>query len=253
MVAASPPLRRLLAFVAGAALLAPPAPAQAQHAGDGFLFRPPAVGFTVFGGFARPDAGSDIFDFATEQLTLGRGDFNSPAVGADVAVRLTPRTALTLGAAYAGRATRSEFRDWVDGDEQAIEQSTEFARVPVTVGVKAYLTPPGRSIGQFAWVPARYAPYVGVGGGAMWYRFRQTGDFVDFETLDIFRDEVESSGWTPTAQGLAGLDVSLTPRLVLAGEARYLWARAPLDGAFQGFDPIDLSGLSATLGFSVRF
>jgi hypothetical protein len=243
----------LLALAAGVGVFATPGPGLAQQAGDGFLFRAPTVTLSLYGGLARPDAGSDVFAFTTEQLTLGRGDFNAPALGSELAVHLTPRVALTLGAAYAGRTSRSEFRDWVDGDDLPIEQNTEFARVPVTAGVKAYLTPPGRSIGQFAWVPARYAPYLGAGGGAMWYRFRQTGEFVDFETLDIFRDEIESSGWTPTAQGVAGLDLSLSPRLVLTGEARYLWARAPMGGGFEGFDPIDLSGLSATLGFSVRF
>ncbi len=87
----------------------------------------------------------------------------------------------------------------------------------------------------------------------MWYRFRQEGDFVDFQTLEIFSDELTSTGWAPMAQALAGLDFFLTPRLGLTGEARYSWARAELSDAFEQFDPIDLSGLSATIGIHLRF
>jgi hypothetical protein len=87
----------------------------------------------------------------------------------------------------------------------------------------------------------------------MWYRFTQQGEFVDFQTNDIFRDHLESSGWAPTVQGLAGVDLTLTPRLALTGEARYSWARAQLSDAFVGFDRIDLSGTSATVGLTVRF
>ncbi len=67
-----------------------------------------------------------------------------------------------------------------------------------------YLADPGRSIGRFAWIPNRFAPYVGAGGGAMWYRFRQEGDFIDFDTLKVFPDTFDSDGWTPTVHGVRG-------------------------------------------------
>ena len=227
--------------------------AAAQRSGDGFLFKPPRGTLVLRGGFAHASAGSDIFSFATDELTLGRGDFSGPTVGADIALHVTPRLDLVIGAAYAGRSARSEFRDWVDQDDRPIEQTTSFRRVPVTASAKLYLTARGRSIGRFAWLPARYTPFIGVGGGAMWYRFSQEGDFVDFETLDVFADELESSGWTATAHALGGIDVSLTPRLALTGEARYSYAKANLSEDFEGFDRIDLSGISTTIGLSIRF
>jgi len=84
--------------------------------------------------------------------------------------------------------------------------------------VKAYLGEPGRSFGRFAWVPRRYAPYVGGGGGVMWYQLRQTGDFIDFKTLKIFGDQFESNGWTPTVEAFAGTDVSLSARFAVSIE-----------------------------------
>jgi hypothetical protein len=255
------PAARVRRAAAGVALLSgalasavAPAPAAAQgSSGDGFLFRRPIGSFTVRGGFDRARAGSDVFDFATDQLTLSRGDFGAFSVGADLAFRIGARADLGVGVAFAGSEASSEFRRFVDQDDQPIEQSTVLRRVPVTATLKAYLTPRGRSIGRYAWVPARYAPYVAAGGGVMWSRFRQEGDFVDFETTDVFPDRLTSTSWTPTAHGAAGIDYSLSPRFALTGEGRYTWARADLSGDFAGFDPIDLSGVSATVGLSVRF
>lgn len=243
-----------LALLMGAAMLVA-SRAQAQSSGDGFLFHPPGAALTVHGGYARANAGSDVFSFATEKLTLGRGDFSGFDAGLDLAIALSPRVDLSLGADYTGRVAGSEYRDFTGTDDLPIQQTTRFQRVPVTASVKAYLTPRGRSIGSFAWIPSDLAPYVGAGGGGMWYRFSQSGEFVDFNTadLEIFNNTLESSGWAPMAQGLVGADLTLTPRLALTGEARYSWAKARLSDQFVGFDRIDLSGPSATLGLTLRF
>jgi hypothetical protein len=69
----------------------------------------------------------------------------------------------------------------------------------------------------------------------------------------VFTDSFSSSGWAPTAHALAGLDVALSPHLGLTGEGRYTWAKGNLSSDFSGFDRIDLSGLSATVGVYARF
>ncbi|MDX1675847.1 MAG: hypothetical protein R3314_13725, partial [Longimicrobiales bacterium] len=51
----------------------------------------------------------------------------------------------------------------------------------------------------------------------------------------------------------AGVDVTLTPYFILRTELRHLWGTGTVDGStFQGFDPIDLSGLRATIGVAFR-
>jgi hypothetical protein len=230
-----------------------PGPAHAQRSGDGFLFKAPPGSLTLRGGFALADAASEIFSFSTRELTLQRGDFHGPALGLDLAIRLASRADLVFSAAYAGARATSEFRDWVDQDGLPIEQTTSFRRVPLSASIKAYLTPRGRSIGRFAWIPARWAPYLGAGGGAVWYRFSQRGDFVDFNTLDVFHDRFSSSRWTGTVHALAGIDFSLSPRWAINTEGKYSRARAELGDAFQGFDRIDLSGFATTVGIQLRF
>ena len=239
-----------VALLACALALAQPAPAQGT--GDGFLFRRPSATFAIRAGYDRALAGSDVFSFVTERLTLGRGAFSSLTVAADLAARLTDHVELVFGVSYSGSNPRSKYHDWVDQDTLPIEQTTTFARIPLTVSLKFFPAQRGRSIGNLAWVPARYAPYVGFGAGAMWYRFRQEGDFVDFETLDVFRDKFDSSGWTMTAHGLAGVEVALGPRFFLIGEGRYTWARSTMRQAWVDFDRIDLSGFSVTAGIAFR-
>jgi hypothetical protein len=242
-------------WAAGGALIAVTATTRlhAQTAGDGFLFHTPVGSVTLRAGYDHATAGSDLFSFSTEQLTLKRGDFSGPTMGADVALRITPWLDGVLGVAYTGSKAGSEFRHFVDLDNLPIEQTTRFVRVPATIGLRAYLLPRGRTIGRFAWVPSRVAPYVGAGAGALWYRFRQTGDFIDAGTLAVFNDEFTSSGVSPTAHAHGGLEISLAPMVALTVDGRYTWARAELGDDFARFHRIDLSGFATTAGISIRF
>jgi hypothetical protein len=44
------------------------------------------------------------------------------------------------------------------------------------------------------------------------------------------------------------------PWLALTLEGRYQWAKATLDpNTFEGYDKIDLTGFTGTVGFKVRF
>jgi outer membrane protein W len=91
-----------------------------------------------------------------------------------------------------------------------------------------------------------------VGGGAMWYRFRQEGDFVDFKTSNVFPSSFDSNDWTVVGQGMVGADYSISPSMAINADARYLWAKANVGRDFGGFNRIDLSGVSATVGLSFR-
>jgi opacity protein-like surface antigen len=239
----------LLALVT-ALVVAPPA--QAQMAGDGFLFHRPNARIAIRGGYALASAGSDLFEFTTQQLTLDKSDFSGLAVGASVGLAVTERIDLTFDAGYSRTSKGSEFRDFVDNEDLPIEQRTTFERLPVTLNLKYYLSPPGTSIGSAAWVPSRITPWVGVGGGFMRYRFHQEGDWVDFETNNVFPSTFESAEWTPVVQGIAGADFTLTPVIALTTEARYLRAKGELQRDFGGFDKIDLSGASVSVGLSFR-
>ena len=244
-------LRRAVAGCAGLLLTAAIGSAEAQS-GRGFLFDEPSFIIGIRGGVGLASANSDVFDFSREELTLDRGDFHGFSASGDIGVRLGSRWDLIAGGGYIGRVASSESRRFEGTDDLPIVQRTEFRRVPLTAGLRFYPLSTGRRIGSHAWVPRQWTPYVGAAAGGMWYRFRQTGEFVDEQSLDIFPDEFASSGWTPMAEGFAGVEYSLTPRMALLAEGRYSWANAELSRSFEGFEPIDLSGLALTVGLSIR-
>jgi len=227
-------------------------PSSAQRGADGFMFNKPLFTFGIRGGFDRAIASGDVFSFVTKQLTLDRSDFSSATFGSSLALPLSQSNDLVIDVGYASVARRSEFRRWIDQNNLPIEQTTSLQRIPVTVGFRHYLTAPGRSISRFAWIPAHRTAYVGLGAGLMHYRFRQVGDFVDFQTFAVFSDDFASKAWTPVVHALAGMDLSLGRVVMLTGELRYTWARGPMSRDYVGFNRIDLSGVSVTTGLSIR-
>ena len=239
-------------FLAAAAIVAVTRPSRAQTAGDGFLFHRPVFTWGIHGGFDRAIAGGDVFSFVTKQLTLDRGDFSSATVGTSLALPVSRSNDIVFDIGFARASRRSEFRDWVDQNNLPIEQTTSLLRVPVTLGVRHYLSTRGRSVGRFAWIPAARATYVGFGAGLMRYDFRQAGDFVDFNTLNIGYDEYVSKAWTPVLHALAGIEMSLGRVVMVTGEARYTWAKGPMSRDFEGFNRIDLSGISVAAGLAIR-
>ena len=238
-----------VALLAATSLLVP-ATARAQ---SDFMLKRPAATVSLYGGWAVPGEGSDLFGFAREQVTLEEGDFESPLVSAEVALRVSEHFDLTAGLDHSSRTVATEMRDWVTSDDRPIPQSTRFTRTRFHAGARAYLLPRGRSISRFAWVPTRWSPYVGGGIGVTRFEFEQVGDFVDYETLDIFADQLEAVGDGFTPHALAGVQLSLTPRILLRGEYRYIWGSGSPDSTdYYDFQDVDLSGSAVVIGASFR-
>jgi outer membrane protein W len=247
--------RRIAALSGGAlvAALACAAPAMAQGTGDGFLFRRPRASLHVWVGYAQPRADSPIFAFVTDTFSLSKSSFGAFAIGGDLSVALWPSVDMVYSVGYAGSKANSAYRNWQDTQGLPIQQTTTLERVPLTVGLKWYPVGRGESAGQLAWVPSAWAPFVGVGGGLMWYRFQQYGDFVDYTDSAVVSDAFASHDWTWTGHAFAGVDVSLGARWIVSARAQYTWAQSHLGSDFVGPNQIDLSGLSVTAGLGVRF
>jgi hypothetical protein len=225
---------------------APPAPRPAPD----FLFGQPDGTIGVRFSWLSSRSGSDWYDFVTDQLTLERKNFNGPGIGTDVGLTLKPRLDLMIGFDYSQSTTASEYRRYVDNNRLPIEQTTQLRNATFSGGLKFALTERGRGVGRLAWVPRKVVPFVGAGGGAMWFQVRQNGDFVDYQDLSVFTDVFESTGWSPSAHVLGGVDVRVLRRAYVTFDARYVWASGDLGADWIGFDPIDLSGFRASVGFN---
>jgi opacity protein-like surface antigen len=250
----------VLAFCLGVAAGAGSASAQGAdpprpHPGAtaDFLFGPPRGSVAFKGSWVFARAGSDLFDFVTNQLTLETRDFDAPAIGGEFGIAITPRLEALAGIERSNAGTSSEYRQFIDNSGAAIAQETRLETIAVTGSVKFALLPRGRRISRLAWIPRTITPYVGAGGGAVRYEFLQRGDFVDFVDLSFFPDVFVSNGWTPSAHAFGGVDLQVYRRLYVQFEGRYSWAKGTLSRDFIDFDPIDLAGFRTTGGIGFIF
>jgi opacity protein-like surface antigen len=234
--------------ISGAAMAA-----ETQEPSRDFLFGRPRGSLGARGAWMMAAAPSDneIYDFLTEELTIERSDFDTFLFGMDAGFAVTSRVDLVAGFEISRASMSSEYRDFVDENDLPILQETRLTIVPATLSLKLYLTPRGREVSRYAFVPSRVRPYVGGGGGFIWYELEQEGDFVDFVDLTIFSSAFRSSGWGFATQAFGGVEVGLTPRWFLSVEGRYLWSDADLGDDFVSFEPIDLSG--ARIGGGIGF
>ncbi len=180
----------------------------------------------------------------------GRMGFDATGIGFDVGFGGGSRLEARVGLDYALVRALTEDRYNLDEFGLPIEQTTELAQWGIQGDVAFALTPRGRAIGQYVWIPSAVIPYVGAGVGLTRYRTVMTGRFVDVVDFTIFQDTIQSQGWAPTVHAFGGVDFQLTRHVLLTTEARYSWATAELDGALVGLDH-DLTGLRISAG--VRF
>ena len=222
-----------------------------------FMLGRPRVMVGVRGSWLKAAAGSDIFDFVTDQFTLDKSDFNTGSFTAELGVNVTPRFDITGSMDLNGLSRPSEDRDEEEllpnGTRVPIQQVTELDQMNFVVSAKFLLLPRGRSVSRLAWIPNTFVPYVGAGGGYGKYTFRQNGDFVDFVDHHIFTDTFRSEGWAPIVHVLGGTDIQVMKRLVLSFEGRYSWQQSDLGTDFIDFAPIDLGGFRFGAGVHFAF
>ena len=243
-----------LGFAADARAQDNPPPRDAPDFGSpDFLFGKPRGSIGFRGNWLFSRARSDWYSFVTDQLTLGRKDFNAPGFAADAGFAVTHRADAVIGLEFNQAKTDSEYRDFVDNDRLPINQTTRLRTLALTGSLKFALVERGLEVSRLAWVPKHVVPYVGAGGGALRYELLQFGDFVDFQTSRIFSSTFTSTGWAPVAQTFGGVDVLVLKRVYVTIDGRYQWSNATLSNTWVDFDPIDLAGFKLAAGASVIF
>ena len=228
---------------------------QPRRRGDpDFLFGRPRTFVGVSGGWLLASQRGGIFDFTRNLLTVEEGDFDTAVFRFEAGWSIAPRLDLVTEVGFSRATIPSEYRDFVDNDDLPIVQMTQLTQVPVGGSVRFWLTPRGREVGRFAWVPSRLSVFTGAGGGALWYEFTQLGDFVDFVDLSIFTERLQSSGWT-VERSRAGRCQRQSHAAAVPQASRHDTAgpATPLSGDFVGFDNISLSGVQPSVGIEFVF
>ena len=198
-----------------------------------------------------PRADSSLFDDNRELYGFGvdafleKSDWIGVYGGAEWRFRVAPSLWMGLHVDGYGRSLHTEYLDFERPSGAPIEQSLKLSIVPLGATIR--------------WVPRDgrrdISPYLGGGIDAVFYKYEEIGDFIDFfdDELPVVEDHFVDDGAALGFHVLAGLRVPVSDDISLSGEARYLWARTDMGDDFGPDLEIDLSGLSATFGVSIRF
>ena len=258
----------LAATLTSAGLLLTPGPAAAaeEEQRADFAFGWPRWSVAVRGLVHRARAEGDFYEFVQEHLfarqspaddpkdpAAGRLNFNAPGIALDAGYAVTRRLDVRIGFDYLRSFNPSELRHFVGSDGLPIEQDTTLTQAGLNGSITLALLPRGQAIGSYVWIPARVVPYVGVGIGMTRYQLRQVGEFVDVVDGALYAAEVGSTGWAGTTQLIAGADVRLSTNVATTIEISHSRGSGQLREDFEGFDPIDLSGLRVGAGIRVAF
>ena len=133
-----------------------------------------------------------------------------------------------------------------DGGE--IEHSARLAMTELSLGVRLRLLDS----------TARVRPYLIGGFSGAYYRYSEIGDFVDFDTADIFYDVFEEKSFLPGFFVGAGADVAVARlpdggRVELFGEFRFARSQGEHREGFDGFGDLRLDRSGGLFGLRVRW
>ncbi len=186
-------------------------------------------------------------DVIVENLGLfafGLDQFNAGSVGAKWLVGFGEYVEVGLGVGFYQQTVLSVYDDFVNVDGTEIEQDFKLRVTPVTATARFF------PFGQRSAVQ----PYAGAGVGFFNWRYSEVGEFVDFTTFDVFRDQFVAQGNDVGAVYLGGVRVLAGSRFAVGVEVRYQDVQGVV-GIDQGFleERIDLGGLTTSFTFNVRF
>jgi hypothetical protein len=190
------------------------------------------------------DDNEELYGFG-EDLPLRDSDWTGVYGGAEWRFRMAPSLWLGFHIDGYGRSLDTEYLDFERPSGRPIQQTLKLSIIPVGASVR--------------WMPRDgrrdISPYFGGGIDAVFYKYEEFGDFIDFfdDELPVVGDHFVDDGAAFGAHVFAGLRVPVTDDISLLGEARYLWARTDMGDDFGPDLEIDLGGVSATFGVSIRF
>jgi hypothetical protein len=209
-----------------------------------------AGGFDVRIGGYFPRGDETLFQDVRNLYFVEKSDFYGLYGG--VEFNHVVASGVELAAHFDGysRTVDTSYRDWTRPDGGEIRQSLRLRMAPLGVSVRLLPTSKRTTV----------APFVGGGVSAVFYKYEEYGEFIDFfdPTRPIIPDAFYADGAAFGLHVLGGLRVYLNRDVAIVAEGRYQWAEDDMGDDFSPNEPglvnrIDLSGATFTIGVHVRF
>lgn len=194
-------------------------------------------------GLFKPSLRSDLWQDNMYNLAFNKTDMLNAYYGAEYEFFLDRYTSFSLETGSYSRDVYTQYRDYTYEDGGPILQNISLRIIPIEANIKLY--PFGRR--------AVFFPFFGFGAGLYAWTYQQYGDFVIFPDAYIEEGFAETRTFSIGFSGRAGLVYRFLPRMALAIEGKYQYLRGRLSGYFEGFELLDLGGITATVGIHIYF
>ncbi len=204
--------------------------------------------FSTYGGFRVLNVTSELFAANEFDFGITDDDFTTGGFGFEFDFAVLPRVDISIGFDNGDSETFGSYLDLVYEDGGEIEHSARLAMTELSLGVRL------RLLGD----AARVRPYLIGGVTGAYYRYTEVGDFVDFDTADIYYDVFEEKSFLPGFFAGAGADVAVVRlptggRIELFGEFRYARTQGQHTDGFDGFGDLKLDRSGGLFGLRVRW
>lgn len=194
-------------------------------------------------GLFIPSMQSDLWEDNMRNLAFNQSDMPNAYSGVEYEFFFNRYTSFSLEIGSYKKHVNTQYKDYTYQDNSPIFQSLSLRITPVEANIKLY------PLGNRHMI----SPYFGAGAGLYAWTYQQYGDFVIFPAGNIEEGFAETKTFSFGFNGRAGLVFRLLPAVALALEGKYQYLRGRLSGYFEGFELLDLGGITATLGVNVYF
>lgn len=200
-----------------------------------------AQSISLKAGLFYPTAQSELWEINLENLSFTKHELSNLYIGVEYDFFLGPNFSVFFEGGTYSREILSEYRDYTYGDDTPIYQNLYLRLSNFDLGFKIF--PAGHRLPLY--------PYLGAGISLVSWKYEQWGEFIDFEFDEVYEGFADTRTISPGANARAGLVFRFQRHIGFLVEVRYQYIKGALSSLFEGFDKLDLGGITFNVGFSI--
>lgn len=203
---------------------------------------------SAYGGFMAFQFDSGLFRDNEVDFGIADGDFSGGRFGLELDFAVLPMLDVSVGYSSSSGDVSASYLDFTYDDGREIEHGASLRTTEMTVAAKFRL----------ARAPARFRPYLLAGASGTFYRYREDGEFINFDTSDIYFDSYEERSFLPGFFAGVGTDFRAIQapdgrQVDLFGEFRYARSQGDHQDDFDGFGGLTIGRTGGLFGVRIRF
>ncbi len=204
----------------------------------------PRSGLSMFGGASAFLPESDLFSDNEFDFGTSSRDLVGSRWGLEYHFAPIPNVEILAGVENGSRDFFSSYIDYVFENGGEIEHYTSYSFTDLTLGARVRMAP-----------GSTFSPYLTGGFSGSFYRYQESGDFVDFTSpaQDIVYDEYEESSFLPGFFVGAGADYAFSLNFSVFGEWRLQYAEKAHEDDFAGYGDFRALRNGGAIGLRLRF